>query len=196
MKKLNVVVSCVAVASVVALTGCQSMGGGGAAKEEADTKLLQSQAETAEVQAKLDAALAQVEANTLAAESIPGSTLTKNGTLLFKAEGQSVAIAGDGAIGVAKARLAAETIAKANLLELLKGALISSSVTVGDMMFQSQVVSTTVSGWLGGVVLETSSTENVQSRLPNAKPVDQIITSKASLEISKDAWKNLQDYVE
>ena len=195
MKKLNVVVSCVAVLGLVSITGCQTMGGG-AAQEEADAALVQSQAETAAVQAELDAARAEADTKAQAAQSIPGSTLTQTGTLLFTAEGQSVAVAEDGALGVAKARLTAETIAKANLLEILKGALVSSSVTVSDMMFQSQLVSTTVSGWLGGVILTTSSSANEQSRLPNAEPVDQIITSTATLELSEEAWENLKDYVE
>lgn len=195
MKRLNVVVSCVAVVGLAAITGCQTMGGG-AAQEEADAALAQSQAETAAVQAELDAARAEADTKTQAAQSIPGSTLTQTGTLMFTAQGQSVAVAEDGALGVAKAQLAAETIAKANLLEVLKGALISSSVTVGDMEFQSQAVSATVSGWLGGVILETSSSANEQSRLPDAEPVDQMITAKATLELSSEAWKNLKDYVE
>ncbi len=195
MKKLNVVVSYVAVLGLATITGCQTMGGG-AAQEEADAALAQSQAETAAVQVELDAARADADTKAQAAQSIPGSTLTQTGTLLFAAEGQSVAVAEDGALGVAKARLAAETIAKANLLEVLKGALISSSVTVGDMMFQSQLVSTTVSGWLGGVILESSSSASDQSRLPNAEPVDQMITSTATLELSAEAWGNLKDYVE
>ncbi len=195
MKKLNVVVSCVAVLGLAAITGCQTMGGG-AAQEEADAALAQSQAETAAVQAELDAARADADTKAQAAQSIPGSTLTQAGTLLFKAEGQSVAVAGDGALGVAKARLAAETIAKANLLEILKGALVTSSVSIGDMMFESQLVTSTVSGWLGGVVLETGSSANEQSRLPNAEPVDQMITAKATLELSAEAWENLKNYVE
>lgn len=195
MKKLNVVVSCVAVLGLTTITGCQTMGGG-AAQEEADAALAQSQAETAAVQAELDAARADADTKAQAAQSIPGSTLTQTGTLLFAAEGQSVAVAEDGALGIAKARLAAETIAKANLLEVLKGALISSSVTIGDMMFQSQIVSTTVNGWLGGVTLETNTSANEQSRLPNADPVDQMITAKATLELSAEAWENLNDYVE
>ncbi len=195
MKKLNVVVSCVAVLGLATITGCQTMGGG-AAQEEADAALAQSQAETAAVQAELDAARADADTKAQAAQSIPGSTLTQTGTLLFKAEGQSVAVAEDGALGVAKARLAAETIAKANLLEILKGALVTSSVTIGDMMFESQLVTTTVSGWLGGVTLETGSSTADQSRLPNAEPVDQMITAKATLELSAEAWENLKDYVE
>ncbi|MCK4564864.1 MAG: hypothetical protein KAU94_09345 [Verrucomicrobia bacterium] len=196
MKKLNVVVlSCIAVAGIMSITGCQTTGGK-AAQEEADAALAQAQAETAAVQAELDAALAEADIKTQAAKRIPGATLTQTGTLLFAAQGQSVAVAEEGPLGVAKARLAAETIAKANLLELLKGALISGSVTVGDMMFQSQLVSTTVTGWLGGVTLETVSTVNEQSRLPNAEPVDQMITAKATLELSMEAWENLSDYVE
>ena len=202
MKKLNLVVSCVAVSSLMVLSGCQTLGGtaakedAAAAKAESDATLAASQAETAEVQAQLEVAQAEVDAKEAAAKSIPGSTVTQEGKLLFTAEGQSVAIAADGALGVAKARLAAETIAKAHLLEVLKGALITSSVTIGDLMFESHNVSTTVNGWLGGVTLETGTTANDQSRLPDAEPIDQIVTATATLEISEQAWVNLQDYVE
>jgi len=194
MKKVNVVVSCVAVIGLAAITGCQTMGD--AAQEESDAALAKSQAETAAVQAELDAARAEADTKAQAAKSVPGSTLTQTGTLMFTAQGQSVAAAEDGALGVAKAQLAATTIAKANLLEILKGALISSSVTVGDMEFQSQAVSATVSGWLGGVIVETSSSATEQSRLPDAEPVDQMITATATLELSSEAWENLKDYVE
>ena len=82
------------------------------------------------------------------------------------------------------------------LLEIIKGGLISSTITVDDMMFESQTVTTKVNGWLGGAVLDSSATSEEKSNLPDAKPVDQIVTAKASLEISIAAWENLQDYVE
>jgi hypothetical protein len=198
MKKINVMMSFVAVASVVVVSGCQTMGGGKAQKEEAAAALVQAQAETAEVQAKLDAALADADAKVkaLEAKAVPGASLTKDGTLLFTAQGQSIAKADTGALGVARARLAAETIAKANLLEVVKGGLISSTVSVGDMMFQSQRATTAVNGWLAGAKVEVSSLANEQSRLPDAEPVDQVITATASLELSGAAWENLKDYVE
>ena len=207
MKILNTVVSCVAVASIVALAGCQTPSQAKEAKAEsdaaiaeskanADAAVAQAQAETAAVQEQLDTAMAEDANRDRAAKAIPGSTLTQDGTLLFSAEGQSVAKAEDGAMGLTKARIAAETIAKANLLEVIKGGLISSTVTVGDMMFQSQTVSTKVNGWLGGAVLKTATTSEKESNLPDAEPVDQIVTAQASLEVSLSAWEDLQDYVE
>lgn len=166
------------------------------AKAEAAEAVAAAEAEKAEMQTKLEEAMAEDEQQERAAREIPGSTLTADGTLLFKAKGQSVAEAEEGAAGLAKARMAAETIAKAKLLEVIKGGLISSSVSVGDMMFQSQQVSSEVSGWLGGVVVETESTQEKASHLPDAEPVDQIVTATASLEISLSAWQNLQEYVE
>jgi len=116
--------------------------------------------------------------------------------LLFTAEGQSVAVAADGPMGLLKARITAETIAKANLLETIKGGVISSSVTVGDMMFGSQSASTEVEGWLVGVTLKIETTSKKESNLPDAEPVDQIVTAQATLEIPLSAWENLSDYVE
>ena len=209
MNTLKIVVSSLAIVGMLALTGCQTTTQANEAKAEsdaaiaaanaetaavqaeADAAIVQAQSEKAEVQAKLDAAIAAEESHALAAKEIPGSTLTDNGTLLFTAEGQSVAIAEDGATGLARARLAAETIAKANLLEVIKGGQIASSVSVGDMMFESQAVSTKVSGWLGGAVLDTETTSEEKSNLPDAEPVDQIVTARASLEISLSAWKDL-----
>jgi len=198
MKKLNVVGSFVAVAGMVVLAGCQSLGIGGADKEEAAAALAQSQSETAEVQAKLDAILADVDAKTkaAAAKNIPGATRTDYGTLVFTAQGQSIIKVDGGPLGIAKARLAAETIAKANLLEVIKGGLINSSVSVGDLVFESQKASTVVTGWLSGATVETISTESEQSRLPDAEPVDHIITATATLELSEEAWAHLQDYIE
>ena len=206
--------SSVAVASVIALTGCQTTTQANDAKMKSDAAIADAKAETAAVQAESDAAIAQAKAEadaiqaelnvamdennkqTEAAKAIPGSTLTDDGKLLFAAEGQSVAKAAEGAEGLARARMAAETIAKANLLEIIKGGLISSTITVDDMMFESQTVTTKVNGWLGGAVLDSSATSEEKSNLPDAKPVDQIVTAKASLEISLAAWENLQDYVE
>ncbi|RKX42927.1 MAG: hypothetical protein DRP64_08975 [Verrucomicrobia bacterium] len=196
MKILNTVVSCVAVASIVVLAGCQTPSQAKEAKAESDAAVAQAQAETTAVQEQLDAAKAEDANRDRAAKAIPGSTLTQDGTLLFTAEGQSVAKAEDGAMGLTKARIAAETIAKANLLEIIKGGLISSTVTVGDMMFQSQTVSTKVNGWLGGALLKTETSSEKESNLPDAEPVDQIVTAQASLEVSLSAWEDLQDYVE
>lgn len=203
MKIFNIVVSCVVLASVVALSGCQTTAQANEAKAKSDAAIADAkaetataQAETAAIQEKLDAEVAENKNQAMAAKEIPGSTLTEDGTLLFTAEGQSVAKAEDGAMGLTKARIAAETIAKANLLELLKGGLISSSVTVGDMMFQSQSVSSKVNGWLGGAILKTETTSEDESNLPDAEPVDQIVTAQASLEISLSAWNDLQEYVE
>ncbi len=196
MNALKIVVSSLAVASTLALTGCQTTAQANEAKAKSDAAIAAARAETAEVQKKLDAAIAEDKNQERAAKEIPGSTLTEDGTLLFTATGQSVAIAEDGAEGLAKARIAAETIAKANLLEILKGGLITSSVTVGDIMFESQSVSTKVSGWLGGAVLESETSSEEESNLPDADPVDHIVTAKASLEISLSAWEELQEYVE
>ena len=129
-------------------------------------------------------------------KTVPGANVNEQGLLVFTAQGQSVAKAGEGAMGIAKARIAAETIAKANLLEVVKGALITGSVTVGDMAFESQAVSAQVNGWLSGAEVKTSVPDTMQSRLPGAKPVDQLITSTATLKLSPAALKNLREFVE
>lgn len=167
-----------------------------AVKSDAAAAVGAAEAENAVMKGQLDEAIAQDEMHARAAKEIPGSVLTANGTLLFTAEGQSVAKAEDGAEGQTKARMAAETIAKANLLELIKGGMISSSVSVGDMMFGSQTITSTVSGWLGGAVVDTEVTAEEKSNLPDAKPIDKIVTATATMEISISAWKDLQDYVE
>ncbi len=196
MKTLNIIVSCAAVASVVALSGCQTTAQAKDEKAKSDAAIAQAQAETAAVQKKLDSEMVANKNQIAAAKKIPGSKLTQDGTLLFTAKGQSVAKPEDGVMGLTKARIAAETIAKANLLEVLKGGQITSSVTVGDMVFQSQQATSTVNGWLGGAVVETETTSVRESNLPDAEAVDRVVTAKASLEISAAALKNLQDYVE
>lgn len=225
MKFMNAVISTLLMAGAVSLTGCMTTKQADQAKAESDAAIAAAQAETETAQAEAEATIEQAQADMAtaiaaieaekaaiseqlevalaedakqeqAARQIPGSTLTENGTLLFTAEGQSVANAEEGAEGVAKARMASETIAKANLLEIIKGGMITSSISVREMMFDSQSVSSQVSGWLGGAVLKTVTSEETRSNLPDAEPVDQIVTSTATLEISIDAWENLQDYVE
>lgn len=129
-------------------------------------------------------------------EMVPGAVVTQSGNLLFVATGESVAKVEDGALGVVKAKVAASVIAKTNLLEILKGAVIGGSTTVADLMFTSQSASSTVDGWLAGVVIDSTVASERKSNLPGAKEKDQIVTAKASLEISGDGWEALKKSVE
>jgi hypothetical protein len=127
---------------------------------------------------------------------VPGAVITEDGTLLFTASGESVAKAEDGALGVVKAKAAAAVVAKTNLLEVLKGAVLGGSTTVADLMFTSQSASSAVDGWLAGVVIESTVKAERKSNLPGAKEKDQIITVKASLEVSGKGWEALKRSVE
>lgn len=127
---------------------------------------------------------------------VPGAVVTQEGNLLFVATGESVAKIEDGALGVVKAKVAAAVIAKTNLLEILKGAVIGGSTTVADLMFTSQSASSTVDGWLAGVVVESAAKSERKSNLPGAKEKDQIVTAKATLEVTGDGWEALKKSVE
>jgi hypothetical protein len=124
-----------------------------------------------------------------------GAQVTENGTFLFTATGQSVANATDPA-SIAKAEIAAATIAKANLLESIKGALISNSVSVNNLMLESQAATATVQGWLSRAQVTITRVEPTETKLPVERNPMEIITAVASLEVAKDDVENLSKFVE
>ncbi len=132
---------------------------------------------------------------------IPGATITDDGKIVFSATGQSVAET-ESLINVIKAEMAASTVAKANLLEAVKGALVSSSVKVDDLMFTSQTAENVVNGWLARAVVTINEVEEVvveETKLPKepvVEPSEKIITATATLTLSKEDLKELKQFVE
>jgi len=122
---------------------------------------------------------------------VPGAEWTEDGTILFMAEG--VSVASDGTpLAAAKARVASAVNAKANLLEKIKGAIVQGDVTVADLMFKSQNASTEVSGWLARASIDYEVPEGKRSEKPKAT----LIKAIASLELEPEDFENLEQYLE
>ena len=117
----------------------------------------------------------------------PGAVVTDDGLIQFTAAGQS-AIANDEAISMIEARAAAAAVAKANLLEKVKGAYVSGSVTVGDLMFSSQEARVSTEGFLSRATITYEEVSGV--------PAPNIVTAIATLTLSEDDMADLAAYVQ
>jgi hypothetical protein len=106
----------------------------------------------------------------------------------FSADGTSAVSAEGDALAVAKAQVAAATLAKANLLEKIKGARVNNEVRVADLLFKSEAARTAVTGWLSRATLTPGET----SRISEAT----MITCTATLSITTKELKSLSKYVE
>ena len=131
---------------------------------------------------------------------VPGAEVTDDGMIIFSAEGQSVAETLS-PISVAKAEIAAGTIAKANLLEAINGALVSSNVKVDGLMLTSHSAEKVVSGWLARAVIEIVEVEEVviETNLPQPEvtpPEQNIVTAIATLTLSEDDLEDMKQFVE
>ena len=121
---------------------------------------------------------------------VPGAKMTENGTIMFSATGTSVVARPDDALSLVEAQVAAATIAKANLLEKIKGGLVASGVTVGDLMFEKQEAQVRVDGFLARADVAFMEAE------PSRLSTPLTVTAVASLELTKEQLEMLADYVE
>jgi len=123
------------------------------------------------------------------ASAVPGAEVTQSGGIAFTAQGSSVVAKEGDPLALLEARIAASTSAKAKLLEKVKGAYITGSETVGDLMFESQKASSEVEGWLRSVTVSFEAPE------PTRSQKGQIITATAVLHLPKGKVENLGNYV-
>lgn len=79
--------------------------------------------------------------------TVPGAVVT-DGMIIFEATGKAALTDLEDPLAKVKAEAAAAATAKANLLELIKGAEITSNVTVADLMYQSSNTTLKIMGWL------------------------------------------------
>lgn len=122
--------------------------------------------------------------------AVPGATITEDGAVMFSATGEAVAAKEDDALAAAEARLAAAVVAKANLLEKIKGAMITSSASVGDLMFRDQEAQLKVMGWLSRATVE------YETPAPTKLGTSPIVKATASLTLSQEEYLVMQKYVE
>jgi hypothetical protein len=122
--------------------------------------------------------------------TVPGATMTEDGCVMFSADGQAVAAKEDDALAGAEARLAAAVVAKANLLEKIKGAMVTSSASVGDLMFRSQEAELEVAGFLSRATVTYAAAPD--TRLGTSP----VVTATASLVLTPEELASLEKYVE
>lgn len=120
---------------------------------------------------------------------IPGAEM-KDGAVVFSAEAKSVVAKEGDPLSVVEAEVAAVTMAKANLLEKIKGARIGGAVTVGDLMFESHEARLEMMGFLSRAEVEVM--QRAESRLG----MPPFVSAKATLRLSKADLASLEAYVE
>ena len=115
---------------------------------------------------------------------IPGADVSDDGAITFMASGKSaVGDIGDPLARI-KAEAAAAATAKSNLLELIKGAKISSNTTIADLVYGSSTTESEVIGWLSRAKVTITETPG---RLASGAVVEAI----ATLTLDKDTIANL-----
>ncbi len=119
---------------------------------------------------------------------VPGATVTEEGAFVFSATGTSVIDQADSPLSKIKAYAAAETTAKANLLELIKGARVTGDTRVADLMFVSQEAEREVVGWLARTIV---TFEEGPGRVE-----PDTITATAALTLDSVSLANLAAYAE
>jgi outer membrane protein W len=122
-----------------------------------------------------------------ASPNVPGATVEK-GKIVFKADGTAVAAKEGDPLALEEARLAAATIAKANLLELIKGAFVTSKVTVEGLMLESESAALSTQGFLSRTTIAYGEEPKV--------PPPAVVKATATLTLSKKDYMKLKDYVE
>lgn len=115
---------------------------------------------------------------------IPGAVVSDDGKITFSATGKSAITDIDDPLAKIKAEAAAATTAKANLLELVKGARISSDIVIADLMYQSSTTKATVMGWLSRATITITESAG---RLASGA----IVEALASITLDKDTIANL-----
>jgi hypothetical protein len=120
---------------------------------------------------------------------VPGAEMTPRGTLLFSAEGYSPILKADDAMALLEARAAAATIAKANLVEKIKGAYVASNVEVRDLAFAAESAAVNTEGLL-------SRAEVTYMPLDRTGQMAMVVTAVASLELTCEQFMDLGAYVE
>jgi len=121
---------------------------------------------------------------------VPGAEVSK-GVVTFSAEGTAVAT-DDSELALEQAKVAAVVIAKANLLEKIRGAVIGQKASTADIQFQGQEAEAALRGFLSRATVEVKPTP--ETKVP---PTSLKVTAVATLKLSvKEYQKKLGKYVE
>ncbi len=123
----------------------------------------------------------------VAMPAVPGATV-EDGMVIFKGEGMSVVAKEGDPLSLVEAKTAAAVMAKADLLETIKGAFVSNRSEVRDLMFESQQAMVVVEGFLARSVV----TYEEQAR--GVEPM--VVKAKATLTLSCAQIAMLEKYAE
>ena len=120
---------------------------------------------------------------------VPGADVA-DGIVSFQAKGTSVVTKEGDDLSMVEARVAAATMAKAELLAKIKGVVIGSNVTVGDLIFESQEAKMAVNGFLARADVTYEPVE------PSKIQAYNTVTAIATLRMSCAQLAALEEYVE
>jgi hypothetical protein len=115
--------------------------------------------------------------------------VSEDGCIVFQGTGESVVAKEGDPLSIVEAKVAATVMAKADLLGKIKGAYMTSSVTVGDLMFASQEATEAVQGFIGRAEVEIEMVD--MGRMPSNR-----VIATATLTLAPEDLANLEAYVE
>ncbi len=120
---------------------------------------------------------------------VPGGT-PERGAVVFEAEATAMAAKADDPMAMEEAKIAAATMAKANLLAKIRGEFLTSKVNVEGLMLESQAASARVQGWLSRATIEYPAPP------ANVPPSPLAVTAKATLRLNQSEYHQLKKFVE
>jgi hypothetical protein len=120
--------------------------------------------------------------------AVPGAEVTPDGTVIFAGQGSSVIVKPDDPLAVLEARAAAKTMALADLVAKVKGAMVHDSVEVGDMVFTGQTAAMHAEGMVARAAVYYEAEEGEHDA--------RIVRALAVLELPRRELERLREYVE
>ena len=122
--------------------------------------------------------------------AVPGAEVI-NGSVVFEGIGMSAVTDLESPLGMVKAKAAAAAIARANLLEVVKGAEISSGITVKEMAYESSSVESKVHGWLSRAKISYIEEEEEGRETRLGEKEAKVVKAKATLTLERGDLKQL-----
>ncbi len=117
-----------------------------------------------------------------------GAERVTRGNYLFTATGVALVAEPGDESDLIKAQMAAEAIARANLLKNVKGAYVTDKVTVEDLMFVDHRAQQETAGWL-------SRAEMTLVRDPRRMD-DKVVEVRADLVVTRRDLQNMRRFAE
>ena len=123
-----------------------------------------------------------------ASYQVPGAEKGEHGSYLFTSSGTALVEAPGDLRELTKAKMAAEAIARANLMKKIKGVHLTETVSVEDLVFSKQMARLETAGWL--------SRAEITFEQDTRRIEDEVVHAHASLTLTRRDLDNLRKYVE